>query len=71
MMETRRGSGSYTDLIREILAREGYLGVDPDGVEEWMRVEHATLDHLSLAQFTDEVRIAAECQMRMPWPPRA
>jgi hypothetical protein len=58
----------YTPLIREILAREGYLGLDPEGVEEWMRVEHPTLDHLDRARFTDEVRIAAECQIRMPWP---
>lgn len=62
MQADRQSMKGYTPLIREILARESYLGLDPKGVE------HPTLDHLDRARFTDEVRIAAECQIRMPWP---
>jgi len=51
----------YRDIIREQLARDGYVGTRPDWVEAWMRLEHGTLDSLSKTQFNDEVRIAVQC----------
>lgn len=58
----------YIPLIRETLARTGYIGLDPHSVEERMRVEHPTLDHLSRAAFDAEVQIAADCESMWPWP---
>jgi hypothetical protein len=51
----------YSDWIREILASNGYLGVDPRHVEAYMRVEHSTLDGLSVQAFVKEVQVGIEC----------
>jgi len=51
----------YSDRIREILTSNGYLGVDPRHIEAYMRVEHPTLDGLSLQTFMKEVQIGVEC----------
>jgi hypothetical protein len=52
----------YQSLIREILARNGYVGrYDPRHVEAYMRIEHSTLDGLSRAQFAAEVEICRQC----------
>jgi hypothetical protein len=47
--------------IREHLARAGRLGMDLRHVEGWMRIEHATLDGLSPAEFHAEALAAADC----------
>lgn len=53
----------YQEMIRESLARQGMVGAaDPRLVEGWMRLgAGGTLDHLSLAEFDREVRIAVQC----------
>jgi hypothetical protein len=51
----------YTQMIREALAAQGRIGVNPLHVEAWMRVEHGTLDHLSPSRFRSEVRTATAC----------
>ncbi len=51
----------YRDMIREQLARSGFVGTNPDWVEAWMRLEHGTLDGLSQSQFKSEVGIAVQC----------
>jgi hypothetical protein len=45
----------YAKSIRDILQRTGRTEIDPAIIEAWMRVEHATLDHLSPEQFTTSV----------------
>ena len=52
---------SYQQLIREIVAKQGRIGVDPRHVEGWMRVEHGTLDALSRRDFEREVAISISC----------
>jgi len=56
----------YSDTIREILARNGRIGVDPRHVEAHMRCEHGALDALSLPDFTAEVLTGAECALADP-----
>ena len=51
----------YRDLIRETAACPGRVGVDPRHVEAWTRLEHPTLDDLSLGQFRAEVEMAIRC----------
>ena len=51
----------YVNLIRETLARQGRIGVNPYHVEAWMRLEYGTLDHLGGAGWNRAVREAAEC----------
>ena len=53
----------YHQYIREDLAAIGRLDLvsKPEEIEEWMRVMHPTLDHLSRQQFRAEVKDSAEC----------
>lgn len=51
----------YEDNIRQEIARQGHIGVDPRHVEGYMRLEHPTLDGLSWDQFRDEVSIGIAC----------
>ncbi len=53
---------SYQQTIRALLAESGHIGkYDPRHIEAYMRLEHPTLDGLSLAQFKREVAVCAEC----------
>jgi len=52
---------AYREMIRVALARAGRIGMNPDHVEAYMRLEHGTLDALSPAQFRAEVETAAAC----------
>ena len=46
----------YQRMIREELARKGYVGqYDPRHIEAYMRIEHPTLDGLSKASFRKEI----------------
>lgn len=52
----------YQELIRENLAKSGYVGkYQPRHIEGWMRLEHGTLDALSPKQFADEVEECRQC----------
>ena len=51
----------YYQTIREEIARQGHIGIDPRHVEGYMRLEHSTLDGLSWSQFSKEVGIGIEC----------
>lgn len=51
----------YQELIREELARQGRIDVDPRHVEGYARLEHGTLDGLSRGQFAREVRVGIAC----------
>lgn len=51
----------YMEMIRQEIARQGHIGIDPRHVEGYMRLEHATLDNLSFAQFKEEVKIGIAC----------
>lgn len=52
----------YADTIREDLARLGFIGLfDPRHIEAYMRLEHSTLDGLSVEQFRSEVATSAAC----------
>lgn len=51
----------YSDAIRTTLAEIGHIGVNPNWVEAWMRLEHPTLDGLSARQFRGEVQVAVDC----------
>lgn len=51
----------YQNAVREELARQGRIGLDPRHIEAYMRLEHPTLDGLSRAQFSDEVSIGIAC----------
>ena len=42
---------TYQERIRETLARNGFIGVDPRHIEAYMRVECPTLDGLSGKRF--------------------
>ena len=51
----------YRESIRLELARCGRVGMDPERVEEYMRLESGgCLDHLSRSKFRAEVRACAE-----------
>jgi len=51
----------YQQSIREDLAKIGKIGIDPRHIEGYMRLEHGTLDALSVGQFLHEVKICSEC----------
>jgi hypothetical protein len=51
----------YRDTIRQSIARRGHIGISPEHVEAWMRIEHSTLDALSPQAFDAEVGAAIEC----------
>jgi hypothetical protein len=52
----------YEQIIRSTLARIGRIGAaDARHVEAWMRIEHSTLDGLSVDQFRAEVKVALQC----------
>ena len=51
----------YDQTIKEEVARQGFIGLDPRHVEAWMRLEHSTLDGLSKAQFSKEVGTCIVC----------
>ena len=52
----------YKQMIRERLAKMGYIGkYDPRHIEAYMRLEHSTLDGLSSRQFDSEIKIGIEC----------
>lgn len=56
--------GYWWQAIREEIARQGHIGVDPRHVEAYMRLEHGCLDGLSKRQFQDEVRICIACVLQ-------
>lgn len=45
----------YTDTLRELIARAGYLGTDPRHIEGYLRLEFGTLDALSREQITAQL----------------
>jgi hypothetical protein len=49
----------YQKAIREHLDALGFVGIDGQQVESWMRLEHGTLDHLDKRRFKREVKLAA------------
>ncbi len=51
----------YYQQIRNQIAKQGKIGIDPRHVESFMRLEHSTLDGLSKTQFNNEVSIGIEC----------
>jgi len=51
----------YAQMIRETLAKQGRIGMDPRHVEAYMRSEYSTLDHLGGAIWNRAVKEAAEC----------
>lgn len=51
----------YQKLIRDILQKIGRSEVAARHVEGWMRLQFRTLDHLSRAQFVEEVKLAVAC----------
>ena len=51
----------YAQLIREELARQGRVGMDPALVEGWMRLECGTFDGFDRYRFSHEVDAAAAC----------
>lgn len=51
----------YQNHIREEVARNGRIGIDPRHVEGYMRLQYGTLDHLSRTEFNKEVKIGIEC----------
>jgi hypothetical protein len=51
----------YQRFIREEVARQGHIGIDPRHIEAYMRLGHSTLDGLSRRQFIDEVQIGVQC----------
>jgi hypothetical protein len=51
----------YQQMIRQELAHEGHIGLDPRHVEAWMRLEHGTLDALSGIEFQQEVAAVVDC----------
>ena len=61
MNDIKERHSAYYDRIREIVAAAGAIGTDPRHVEAWMRLEHSTLDGLSVDGFRREVIIALEC----------
>ena len=52
---------SYQNTIREELARQGKISIDPRHVEAYMRLAYSTLDGLSKPEFRREVKIGIEC----------
>ena len=46
----------YQETIKKLAPNH-----DPRHIEGWMRLEHSTLDGLSMKQFQAEVRIGIEC----------
>lgn len=52
----------YKEIIKEELTKTGFVGkYDTRHIESYMRIAHRTLDHLSRADFTNEVKIARVC----------
>ena len=51
----------YFGTIRNEIAKQGKIGIDPRHVEAFMRLEHSTLDGLSKSQFSNEVSIGIQC----------
>jgi len=51
----------YQQIIREILAHVGRIGVDLRYIEAFMRSAHGTLDALSPSEFRREVEVAIAC----------
>lgn len=52
----------YSEAIREITAKLGYIGqYDPRHIEAYMRLVHSTLDGLTHKQFVEEVKVSIEC----------
>lgn len=51
----------YRKAIERILKLIGRDYVDPRHVEAYMRLEHKTLDELSIAEFRHEVELASCC----------
>jgi len=51
----------YQQAIREEIARQGHIGIDPRHVEAYIRLEHPTLDGLSHRHFNAEVSIGIQC----------
>jgi hypothetical protein len=51
----------YQQMIRETVAKQGRIGVNPRHVEAWMRLEHSCLDGLGKAQFDAQVAVAISC----------
>lgn len=59
---TRRASAYYPTIAESIIAA-GFTPTPDLGrwVEGWMRLHHATLDHLSPEEFAADVRLSLAC----------
>ena len=53
----------YAQMISEIAASLGFIGMDARHIEGWMRSEHRTLDSLTSPDFRSAVADAIECVM--------
>lgn len=51
----------YEDIIRQEKNRIGRIDVDERHIEAFMRLQHQTLEHLNVDQFTDSIEIACAC----------
>ena len=60
-METLTKLETYAEMIRELAATMGHLGANVRWIEAWIRTEHPTMDHLSVADMRIEVGVALEC----------
>ena len=51
---------TYQQRIKAALAEAGRADLDPRWIEAFMRTEYGTLDGLSAARFSAEVRLCAQ-----------
>ena len=61
VMTEEAAVNTYQQTIKNALANDYRIGYDPRHVEAFMRLEHRTLDGLSLPAFESEVGIAVQC----------
>lgn len=50
----------YQTQIKKALEQKG-IEADPRHIEAFMRLEHPTLNHLSAAEFAEEINIGLAC----------
>lgn len=55
-------SSHYAKAIEGILLEAGVSDVSPQAVEEWMRLQYGTLDHLDPVTFEAEALLGVECE---------
>ena len=51
----------YNQKIKEEIAKQGHLGIDARHVEAYIRLEHSTLDGLSISKFKKEISTGIQC----------